>query len=461
MEKFTVKCMKGKRVHFIGIGGISMSALALMLKREGVIVSGSDLAENDETKNLKRAGIEVSLGHAVKNVRGADAVVYSSAIHEDNAEYVYAKKHKIPLVRRAELLGIIAEKYKVVISVAGSHGKTTTTAMLAEIFMLAKLKPTFHIGGVLSSTNSNFKLGNKKFFITESCEYKDNYLLIKPNIAVVLNIDADHLDYFGSLDGVKASFLKYAKNVRQGGIRIYSADDENSKELAFDENQATFSLKKGADIYATNIREYKPCYYSFDVVFAKCKLGNIKLNILGKHNISNALSAILVSIICAIDFSDIKLAIENFSGVKRRCEFISEFNGAKVFHDYAHHPEQIEKMLDCGRELADKSKGRLVAVFEPHTYSRTKFLLDEFAKSFQKCDKVIFAPVYSAREDPSEGVGSDVLADKTKEYVKDISCLDSYGEIYSKLCEIIKPNDVVMILGAGTIEKLADKFRKN
>lgn len=461
MENLDLKNIKGKRFHFIGIGGISMSALAFMLKKEGAIISGSDLQENQEIKKLKRVGVAIYSFHSAKNVRGADAVVYSSAIHDDNEELIFAKKNNIPLIKRAELLGIIANKYKTIISVAGSHGKTTTTAMLAEIFMQANLKPTFHIGGELVRTNSNYKIGNKKFFITESCEYKDNYLLIKPDIAVALNIDADHLDYFGSLEGVKKSFLKYAKNVRQGGIRIFSADDKNSKELAFDKNQATFSVKdNGADIYAKSIKEYKPCFYSFDVYFNKTKLGNIKLNIIGKHNISNALVATLISIICGIDFEVIKVSLEHFLGVKRRCEFVSNRGGAMIFHDYAHHPEQIEKMLDCGRELADKSGGRLIAVFEPHTYSRTKFLLNDFAKSFKNADEVIFAPVYSAREEKSAGVESDVLANETQKYVNNVKYILTYNKIFEHLLSEIKNDDVVMILGAGTIEHLADMFRK-
>ncbi len=458
MENLSIKNLKNKRVHFIGIGGISMSALACFLLSFGVKVQGSDEAESHEVKILKHKGVKIFSSHKARNLRGVQVVVYSSAIKDDNEELLTAKKRKLILVKRAELLGLIANNYKNVISVSGSHGKTTTTAMIAEMFERCKKKPTYHVGGILKYSNSNFKIGNKKFFITESCEYKDNYKYIFPDISVVLNIDADHLDYFGDLDGVKKSFLQFSNNTKVGGVNIACIDDENSNEIIKKENTLTFGLNKNADIYAKNIKEYKPCYYCFDVVFSGYKLGNVKLDIIGKHNVYNALATIFVGLLCMIDFCDIKLAIENFSGVKRRCEKILEKDKVQIFHDYAHHPKQIQKMMQVAKDLT-KISGRVFVVFEPHTFSRTKFLLSDFAKSFEGADDVIFAPVYSAREEPTDGYDSLKLADETRKYIESARVIDTYEDIKKEIEKLVKPNDVVLILGAGSIEKLAKLFR--
>ena len=225
-----------------------------------------------------------------------------------------------------------------------------------------------------------FISGGKQYFITEACEYKDNYLFIKPDIAVILNVDSDHLDYFLDLDGVKESFYKFSQNIKEGGVCVCCRDDKNSAKIASLSNVLTFGENKSCDIYAANIREKPFGKFSFDAMLCGFKLGNIELNIMGKHNIYNALASIMVALACGIDFCDIKFALENFSGVGRRCEVVGELNGAEVIHDYAHHPAQIEKMLSLARELAKKSNGKVITVFEPHTFSRTKFLLEDFAQ---------------------------------------------------------------------------------
>ncbi len=449
-----LKLLKGKKFHFIGIGGISMSALALMLKKNGYYVQGSDDSVNSEIKKLAKRKVRVFLGHNKNNVLGADVVVYSSAIHSDNPELVFAKNNKLIILKRAELLGLLAETYKTVIAVAGSHGKTTATAMVSEIFENAGLKPTVHIGGKLNSIKSNFKIGNKKYFITENCEYKDNFLFVKPDISVILNIDSDHLDYFKNLDNIKFSFMKYAKNTNAGGINIVCREDVNSSEIAVLENSATFGISENSDIYAKNIKEYKKGYFQFDVMFEGVNLGNIKLNIIGKHNVFNALASILVGLVCDIDFEMIKNSIENFSGVERRSEFIGTINGAGVYHDYAHHPKQIEKMICAIKELKNKM-GRVITIFEPHTYSRTKFLLEDFAKSFSGSDYVFLAPVYSARENESEGLSSKELLIETRKVVKNSEVFNSFDDIVFRVKNEAKKDDIILVLGAGNIEKLA------
>lgn len=451
---------EGKVVHFIGIGGISMSSLALMLKEQRAIVQGSDIQENDEIEILKNHNIKVFKEHCAENLKGVFAVCYSSAIHDDNVEIVEAKKQGLVIIKRAELLGLISKEFKTVIAVAGSHGKTTTTAMIAEMFIRANKKPTIHIGGVDNLIDSNFKIGEKDYFVVEACEYKDNFLYFKPDISVVLNVDADHLDYFGSLECVKKSFYKFAKSVKKGGVNIVSADDVNSKDLKKLDNVFLFGFDKWANLHASNVKEYKSGYYSFDVVFEKHIIGNIKLNILGKHNVYNALATLAVGFACMIDFCDIKYAIENYQGVKRRCEKVADVDEVEIFHDYAHHPEQIKKMIRIGKELAYKNKGKLFVVFEPHTYSRTKFLIDEFVGAFDGADVCVFAPAYSAREDQSEGVEADELADKVKGKVEFVEFLKTYQEIHCYIKKRVSKGDVVMILGAGTVDKLAKLFKE-
>ena len=435
-----------------------MSSLALMLKRNGFYVQGSDDVQNAEVKNLAKKKVRVFLGHSQDNVLGVDVVVYSSAIQEDNPELVYAKKHKLVILKRAELLGLLAESYKTVIAVSGSHGKTTTTAMIGEIFLNVGLKPTLHIGGKLKSINSNYKIGNKSYFITENCEYKDNFLFIKPDISVILNVDSDHLDYFGSLENLKLSFFKYASGTRNGGLNMVCDSDKNLTEILRLDNSVRFGKDRKSDITARNIKEYKPGFYSFDVIFEKCNLGNIKLNIFGEHNVFNALASVFVALICGLEFDEIKSSLENFSGVERRSDVLGEINGAKVIHDYAHHPKQIEKMIRVAGEMKRGKGGKLITIFEPHTFSRTKYLLEDFAKSFVGADYILLAPVYSARESESDGLTSVELFNETEKFVKNVGLFNSFNDIVLEVKKIAKKEDIVLVLGAGTIEKLAKRL---
>lgn len=450
-----LKMFKGKKFHFTGIGGVSMSSLALMLKREGFYVQGSNDVINDEIKKLAKKKIKVMLGHSKTNLYGVDVVVYSSAIHEDNPELKFARCKNLIILKRAELLGLLADGYKNVIAVAGSHGKTTATAMISEMFINANLKPTIHIGGRLKLIKSNYLIGNKKYFITENCEYKDNFLFVKPDISVILNIDSDHLDYFKNLEGVKNSFYKYVNGTKRGGLNLCFSGDKNSEKIASLENCVTFGLKSTDDIYAKNIKEYKSGVYSFDCYFSGVKLGNIKLNIIGEHNVLNALVCVFVGIVYEIDFEIIKQTLENFSGVERRCERVGKLNGAEIIHDYAHHPKQIEKMIKTAKELVKNNRGRVFVLFEPHTFSRTKYLLEDFAKSFIGADFVIFAPVYSARESEADGINSIELMCETKKYLEEVYYFKTYSEIVQEVKSKVKKVDLVLVLGAGNVEKLA------
>lgn len=435
-----------------------MSALAQILHQNGARVMGSDLADNDEVKKLRALGIKVYSSHRAEQIKKAQVVVYSSAIHEDNPELIAAKEQGKTIVRRAELLGEVASLYHSTIAISGSHGKTTATAMISEIFLKAKLDPTIHIGGKLNCIGSNYVLGKSDIFITEACEYMDNFLFIMPDIALVLNVDCDHLDYFGNIDRVKDSFKKFGSNIRRGGLVMACYDDAACSEIFPDGQAATFGLNEKADMVAKNVHEYAPGYFAFTPSLMGFELGEIKLNILGKHNIYNALAAIFVAMIFDIDFDVIQSALENFSGTERRCEVIANNGGALILHDYAHHPKQIESMICSAKQMKGES-GRIITVFEPHTYSRTKFLLNEFAKSFEGSDILILAPVYSARESESEGANSLELMSVAEKFVSDIRYGETYEKIYQMLSGEIREGDIVLILGAGTIDSLAKKFK--
>ncbi|MBQ8425826.1 MAG: UDP-N-acetylmuramate--L-alanine ligase [Clostridia bacterium] len=436
-----------------------MSALSQMLKSRGFYVQGSDLSINDEVKKLTKKGIKVFSKHSADNLKNIDIIVYSSSIHSDNKELIFAKNNNLVILKRAELLGIIASEYKNLIAIAGSHGKTTASAMISEMFIKAGLKPTIHIGGRDRLIKSNYKVGNKKFFITEACEYMDNYHYLEPDVSVILNIDNDHLDYFKTKENLINSFKKFAQNSKNGGVIICNNDDVNTENIRIYENLLTFGLSKNSDIYANYIKEYLPCKYKFNAVFCGCKLGEIKLNILGKHNIYNALVCVLIGLVFDIYFSIIKDSLENFSGTERRCEIIGEINGGLVIHDYAHHPKQIEKMIDVAKEYVKKSGGEIYTVFEPHTYSRTKDLFNEFSSCFNGSDYVYLLPVYSAREDEKMGYNFLKLAEGVKKYNKNVENFTSFEDVKINLKCKIKKGDIVLILGAGSIEKLAKSLK--
>lgn len=455
MVNLKLKNLKEKLFHFIGIGGISMSGLAQILKKNGYMVQGSDLSENSEVLKLKQKGVRIFNEHLESNLKNVGVVVYSSAIHNDNVELEYARKNGMVIMKRAELLGLIASEYKCVIAIAGSHGKTTACSMISEMFLKSGLKPTIHLGGKDNYINSNYKIGNKKYFITEACEYMDNYLYIKSDISVILNIDSDHLDYFKTQENVINSFKNFAKNTKNGGIIFACKNDVNSEIICNYENCSSYGIDCKSDLVAKNIKEYSPSKFSFDAYFCGFKLGRIKLNILGKHNVYNALATIMVGLATEIDFEIIKKSLEEFSGVQRRCELIGKVNDAVVYHDYAHHPKQIEKMIQIAINLTKNNNGKIITVFEPHTFSRTAYLLEDFAKSFIGSDYVIFAPVYSARESESDGKNSLDLKSETEKYISNVEYYKTYEEICARLKVLASSGDVILILGAGTIENLA------
>ena len=414
-----------KKYYFIGIGGISMSALACLLQEFGEEVAGSDACANETVHNLLVRGIPVTIGADYTKVHDADIVVVSSAIPVDNEELVLATKLNKKIISRGELLGEISRRYENVIAVSGAHGKTTTTALIASIFR--KLNPTVHIGGILCENNSNFILGDKKYFITEACEYKDNFLYLKPSLGVVLNVEAEHLDYFKSFEGVKMSFNRFINNCENC---IVLSDDESLK----------------LEFCAVNIVQDEKGLH-FDCYHEGGYLGAVSCPVYGVHNVQNILTAIQVAVHYGISFKDIAEGLKAFKGVKRRFEKYNLGKGSLIF-DYAHHPTEIEKSIATAKGFC---KGELVVIFQPHTYSRTKALYSDFLTCLKKADKVVVFKTYSARED------YDYYGD-AKRLAEGLAC--EYSEDYGVLDYLkhnIREDDVVLVLGAGDFYDKVDR----
>lgn len=427
-----------------------MSALALLLKNDGYEVLGSDISKSDTIKKLKKNNIKVYNTHRASCVKGSDLVVFSGAIKEDNPQIVYAKKNNIELMERSKLLGIISRRYKNVIAISGTHGKTTTTAMLGYIFLIAGLNPTIHIGGDFPQINGNLHIGGKEFFITEACEFRDSFLELNPNVSVVTNIEPEHLDYFETFENEVMSFNNFVAKTKEIAFINLSY-----KELFRDELPINYF--NGKDLSAKNLVLNDDGKYSFDCYKGKKLIGNFKLNNYGKHNVYNALAVISVCLYFNINVKVIQIGLETFRNVKRRFEFIGNIFTNIVIHDYAHHPSEIQKSIKTCKEVFDK---RLICIFQPHTYSRTKFLINDFVSCFEKADELYLIESYSARE-KYEYLGSvEYLKDRisSKNPCKIIKGVFKRSEINKELLSNDYKNCVFLFLGAGDIDLIANQI---
>ncbi|MBC8531950.1 UDP-N-acetylmuramate--L-alanine ligase [Gehongia tenuis] len=445
---------KGRRVHFVGIGGISMSGLAEILLHRGYKVTGSDINRTNLTERLEDLGAVIQQGHEPQLVNDADLLVYTAAVKPDNPERKRAGELGIPEMERAALLGEIMKQYPVRIGIAGTHGKTTATSMTACILELANLHPTIHIGGELDLIGGNTKAGNGEIFIFEACEYVDSFLQFHPTIAVVLNVDLDHLDHFKNMDHIKRSFERYLALLPEDGLAIGLADDANTLEVlkSAPSAQETFGVEGGDDVQAKNLDCDNRGHFSFDLFVEGTCLGRIALAVPGRHNVLNALAASAVALKMGLGIEDIQRGLEAYTGTHRRFELEGELMpGVSVYHDYAHHPTEVKATLATARALHPK---RLWCVFQPHTYTRTAKLFELFVDAFSDADEVIVAPIYAARE-PNDGQNNDArLAQRLNEKQSAIF-LNSFDTISCHLADHCTPGDMVLILGAGDIEKLA------
>ncbi len=444
-----------KHIYFIGIGGISMSALARILVQKGINVSGSDIKESELTKKLEGEGIEVKYTQVAENITpDIDHVVYTAAISKDNPELKKAQELNIPLVNRASLLSDIMKGYKYSIGVSGTHGKTSTTSMLSHILIEAKKDPTISVGGMLPLIGGNLKIGKEEFFLTEACEYTNSFLELSPNVEVILNIEADHLDFFKDLDDIRKSFKKFIAKLDDNGILVINEKISNKEELldGFSGKVYSFGLGKGY-VNAKNINYDFEGKAEFDLYVEDKYMGKIKLSVYGEHNILNALAAIATGMALDISLEDIKRGLEGYGGVHRRFEIKGTVRGLTVIDDYAHHPGEIEATIEAAKKLKYK---RLCVVFQPHTYSRTKALLEDFARVLSKADLVVLADIYAAREKDTLGVSSKDIETLINKKSQKAYYFPTFDEIESFVLSKLDKGDICITMGAGDIYKLGE-----
>ena len=445
---------QNKKVHMIGIGGISMSGIAYMVKDLGAIVTGSDVNFSSITDKLNADGILVNIGHHPEMINDADIIVYTAAIKEDDPERLMAKNLDKKTYERAEFLGLLSKSYENCLCISGTHGKSTTTGMVATCFLEAKLNPTIQIGAMLKEINGNIHIGSQKYLIMESCEYADSFLHFFPTGIIITNIDNDHLDYFKTLDNIKKSFKKYINLLPDNGILVLNNDDDNAKDIidGFDKKVITYGINNNADYMAKNISKNELGHYSFDIYSNDKFITNINLGISGKHNVYNALAAFILSNNYINDINIVKIGLEKYRGVGRRFEYLGKYNGAFVFDDYAHHPTEIKTTLDA---VVNTKHNKNWAIFQSHTYSRTKEHLDEFADVLSNFDNIIIAPIYAAREINTFNISENMLVDKIKQKNKNVVYLDSFEKIENYLKQNVKENDLIITIGAGDVYKIA------
>lgn len=440
-----------RRIHMIGIGGSGMCPLAEILHSKGYELTGSDNNESDPLSRIRNLGIKVFMGHSADNIKGAQLVVYSAAISEDNPELKAAREQGIPTMERSHMLGALTRHFDNVIGVCGTHGKTTVTSMIAQILILNKMDPTAVIGGKLPLINSNGIAGGSETMVCESCEFVDTFLQLSPDIAVLLNIDNDHLDYFKTMENLTLSFHKF---LAMAGRAYINGDDERAKKAAEDINAdiVTFGFGEKNIYRAENIIRGK-FGFSFDVVKNGEKIINIDMHIPGRHNVLNGLAAFAVCYDMGVAAEGIKDAIQKFTGAGRRFEFLGEYGGFMLADDYAHHPTEIRATLAAAKEL---DYNRVIAVFQPFTFSRTALLKDEFISALSLADKVILTPIMGSREVNTYGISSEDLA----KGLKDAVIVDGFENIADTVIKTAGRGDLVITMGGGDIYKAAHIIQK-
>ena len=438
-----------KRIHFIGIGGSGMSPLAEILHAKGYVLSGSDNNESDNLVRIRGLGIPVAMGHAAENITGADLIVYTAAIPADNPELMAAQAQGIPMLERAILLGWISRQFDNTIAVAGTHGKTTTSSMLSQVLLEAGTDPSIFIGGRLPAINANGHAGTNDTMVCEACEFKDHYLEMTPAVSVILNVDADHLDYFGDLDGVIRSFAKFA--ARTTRAVIYNADDENTVAAVADvpaEKKISFGTADTCDWQAKNIRTVRGSYGQYDLYHKGEYLCEIELGVPGAHNVLNSLSVAAAATLCGITPVQIADGIKAFHGAGRRFEFLGTYADVTVADDYAHHPTEIAATLEAAGKLEHR---QVWAIFQPFTFSRTARHLDEFAEALSAADHAIVSDIMGSREVNEWGVHSEQMTAK----MANGTYLATFPEIADYVAARVQPGDLVLTMGGGDVYKCA------
>ena len=438
-KKITEYLTPGHHVHLVGIGGVSMRPLGLVLKGMGMEVTGSDMNASVSTDELIGQGIPVSIGHRAENIEGADCIIRTAAAHNDNPEIAAARAAGIPVFERAQAWGEIMKSYRNAICISGTHGKTTTTSMMTHILMEADMDPTVMIGGYLPLLHAGHRVGHGDTIVLESCEYCDSFLNFFPTLAIVLNVEADHLDYFKDLADIQKSFHKFASLATFGVVA--NGDDPHTVQAMEGIDYVSFGLGEGNRIHAANMH---PDWRHFDVICDGKFYCHLDMGVLGRHNAMNALAASAAAWMMGIPGETVSRGIQSFHGAGRRMEFKGKFNGADVYDDYAHHPDELRATLEAVRSMGYK---RVVLAFQPHTYSRTKALFDDFVRELKKADVVVLAEIYAARERNTIGISSAQLA----EQIPGAVYCETLPDVTAYLRENVREGDIVVTMGAGDI----------
>ena len=455
-------------VHFIGIGGISMSGIAELFLDKGFRVSGSDLHESAVTKRLESLGIKVYYSQVSENITPEiGLVVYTAAIHEDNPEFMRVKELGIPMLDRADCLGQIMSHYKNAVAVAGTHGKTTTTSMLSYVYLAADLDPTISVGGILSGIHGNMRLGRSENFIMEACEYANSFLSFTPTTAIVLNVEAEHLDFFGTLENERHSFTKFIDLLPENGLLVVNNEIADLNALIQNKNirVVQYGLRpvdgKAPDYTAANITYNELGFAHYELIVRGENKGLIELSVTGEHNVLNSLAVIAASLEPSVIYKDgialdrVKEGLKNYTGTERRFQYKGERDGYTIVDDYAHHPTEIRATLEAAKRV---KHNRLIVAFQPHLYSRTKTFLHEFADVLSMADIVVFAEIYAAREEDPGDISSDNIREIMSENGHEAYFFKTFDEVENFLIHTCKPGDLLITMGAGDIVKVGENM---
>ncbi|MDE6743465.1 MAG: UDP-N-acetylmuramate--L-alanine ligase [Lachnospiraceae bacterium] len=445
-------------VHFIGIGGISMSGLAEILLSRGFTISGSDSQSSPLTNHLESLGATIYYGQCADNIKdGIDLVVYTAAIREDNPEFVEVYRRNIPTLSRAELLGQLMLNYQIPIAISGTHGKTTTTSMVSEILLTADTDPTLSIGGILKTIGGNLRIGHSEYFVTEACEYTNSYLSFFPKLAIILNIEEDHMDFFKDINDIRNSFHRFASLLPADGTLIINGDIERLDEITegLSCRIITFGSTDQSDYYPSDITVSENGCASYVLHHPGSAPEPIQLSVVGVHNVYNSLSAIALSELLGFDMLTIKKGLSSFSGTDRRFEYKGEIGGITIIDDYAHHPTEIRATLDAAKGYPHK---RLVCVFQPHTYTRTNAFLDDFAKTLSMADLVVLTDIYAAREKNTIGISSKDLKNKLDALGTECYYFSLFDDIENFILQNCSEGDLLITMGAGDVVKIGESL---
>ncbi len=455
MIEFENYMSPGRKGHLIGVGGVSMSSLAEVLQGMGITITGSDMNDNQNVKGVRSHGIQVFIGHRAENIgEDVEFVVRTAAVHDDNPEIMAARERGIPVFERTQAWGAISRDYNNALCISGTHGKTTTTSMCTHILMAADKDPTVMIGGTLPLLNAGHRVGHGNTIVMEACEYYNSFLSFHPTVAVVLNIEEDHLDFFKDIEDIKSSFRQFASRVPEDGCIVANADDKDTMEAVkgIDRKVITFGMTPDADVYARNVR-YIDTNSEFDIMYKGKLFTDVTLHVPGIHNVRNALASTAACICLGARPLAVKYGLAGFNGAGRRFEFKGKFNGAEVYDDYAHHPGELKALLDTVESL---NYQRVILAFQPHTYSRTAALFDDFVEQLKRPDVLMLAEIFAAREKNTIGISSADLADK----VENSFYYPTFDELEAALRISARPGDIILTVGAGDIYKVGESLVK-